>query len=121
MSTRLSPWPTGQLRHRLRLEHPVHTPDATGGYTTSWQTIEPLMHGSVESATAGNVERLAAGTVVAGVTHIVRMRYHAGVSIDTRITVARPAGQTTVLSVVGIENVELRNVDLVLTCAELLP
>ncbi len=59
------------------------------------------------------------------ITHVVEMRWHPQVTIDTRIVYedsAKPAGKTTrELFVKGVQNIEEQNAVLVLLCEEVTP
>lgn len=64
----------GRLRHRLRIEAPVETPDGAGGVTRAYQTVDTVW---------ASVDPLHAGPVAeAGI---------AGQAVTWRITVRRRA------------------------------
>lgn len=56
-------------------------------------------------------------------SHLVTMRYHAQVTMDTRIVLPelRADGSTRELFVKGVQNVGNRNIELQLICEEVLP
>jgi head-tail adaptor len=61
-------------------------PDGAGGYTETWQDLNPATWKvSIEPAAAADLERVAGGTVLTQQTSIVRGRYHPGVSTGTRM------------------------------------
>ena len=64
-------------------------------------------------ATARDLERLAAGSVIATGTHVVRMPYHAGVTTQTVVTFN---GRR--LAVTGVSNPDERNRETICVCAE---
>jgi len=71
----------GTLNRRLTLEAPVETADGSGGVTRSYAAVATLW-GSVEPATArGAVEADALG---ADVTHRIRIRYSADITLRHR-------------------------------------
>jgi head-tail adaptor len=106
------------LVHRVALvETPeIPSPDGHGDYLDEPQPLSPSeWWASITPATAADLERIAAGTVVASATHIVRMRYHPGVTLRTTVRFG-----TRSLQVTGLQNVEERNRELVLVCREAL-
>lgn len=117
----MSPVPataSGERRHRVTLDNPgASVPDGDGGYTTGWAPLTPpTMYASIAPATAASLERTAASTVIATATHVIRMPYHAGVTTQTRLTVK---GRT--FNVIGRVNLDERDIELVLVCAEVVP
>ena len=106
----------GAYRHKVALDNPTVAPDGHGGYTQTYAPADPpVVDASIEAASVRDLERATAGTVVASATHLVRMRYHAGVSARTRITFR---GRT--FEVLSVTDVDQRNVALILVCAEIL-
>lgn len=101
--------------HRVSLQNPGDpVPDGDGGYTEGMTPLNPpQMFASIEPATAQNLERDFAGTVVATATHVVTMPYHPGVTLETELVFK---GRT--FSVIGKANREERDRELVLLCAE---
>jgi SPP1 family predicted phage head-tail adaptor len=90
----------GDLDKSVVLENPsgAPVPDGDGGYTQGYTALSPSpVWASVTPATAAARERLMASSVQTDATHIVEMRYHAGVTVDTRITL----DGTRYLQVVG--------------------
>jgi SPP1 family predicted phage head-tail adaptor len=106
----------GALRHRITLQNPKSppTPDGDGGYTEDpWTTLAANVPASIVPATARDLERVVAGTVQSSATHLVTIRYLAGVTTKTRVVFG-----TRLLSVTGVQNPEERNISLVLVCQE---
>jgi head-tail adaptor len=68
---------------------------------------------SIEPATARDLERIAAGTVLSTATHIVEGRFHAGVTTKTRMVYG---GRT--FSITGVANVEERGIEMQLVAVE---
>lgn len=117
----MSPMPgiaSGARLHRVVLENPTLSgPDGDGGYTTTWAPLTPpTMFARIVPATAADLERTTASTVIATATHVLRMLYHPQVTTQTRVLFN---GRT--LNVIGRANPEERNVELVLVCAEVVP
>lgn len=107
----------GDLTHYVALENPTTTPDGDGGFTTTWAALSPShAWASVVPATAGRLERIVASTVQSASSHIVEMRYHPGVTIQTRITLDGPR----YLQVTGVQNVDEASVVTRLSCVEIL-
>src|SRR5262252_5553086 len=79
----------GQYRHVVTLENPGDPiPDGDGGYIETWAPLDPASwHCSITPATVRPriAEWIASGTVLAKATHLVRGRYHAGITIETRV------------------------------------
>jgi head-tail adaptor len=90
-------------------------PDGDGGYTTGWGDLDPpQMFMRIDPATAADLERLSAGTVISTATHIIRGPFHPGVTTKSRVVCN---GHT--YNVRGFANRELRDIDMVLLCEEL--
>lgn len=105
----------GAMRHSIILENPgTATADGDGGYTQTFTALDPSpVRASIMPASARDLERVAAGTVVSSATHLVTMRYHADVTTKTRITFG-----TRTFNVVGVMNPEERNIWTVVMAVE---
>lgn len=105
----------GALRHRVELQNPgAAVPDGDGGFTQTWSALSPSpVWVSITPASARELERLAAGTVLSTASHIVRGRFHPGVSTKTRIVFG-----TRLFSVTGVANTEEKNEEMILTAVE---
>jgi head-tail adaptor len=105
----------GSLRHLVTLENPgAALPDGDGGFTLAWTALDPpQVWASIKPATARDLERAVAGTVQASASHLVTLRYVNGVSTKTRLVFG-----TRIFAVQGVHNVDERNRELVLACAE---
>lgn len=110
----------GARRHLVTLWGPgALVPDGEGGFTqTPAMLTPPTRYAEIKPATARDLERTTAGTVIASASHIVTMDYHAGVTIQTQLTWTTLGGKTHTANVTGVSNPEERSVDLVLTCEE---
>jgi SPP1 family predicted phage head-tail adaptor len=78
----------GGYRHRVAVEAPgTPVPDPDGGYTEGWEPLDPPdWDCAITRATAADLERLSAGTVLSQATHVVKGNYHAGITTETRLT-----------------------------------
>ena len=106
----------GELRHVVTLESPgPPVPDGDGGYTESWQPLNPATWNcSISSANARDLESLTAGTVVAQASHILRGRFHGGITTEARISFE---GRT--FNVLSVVNRDERDIETVLICSEM--
>lgn len=78
-----------QLDKRILLETPSGdpVPDGEGGFTQGYQPLVPgRVWGGWQPASAQNMERLTAGTVVSTAEHLWTIRYHPDVDTRTRVT-----------------------------------
>lgn len=105
----------GTHRHLVLFQNPgAPVPDGDGGYTQSWTDASPATwHVSIDPATTRDLERVAAGTVLSTASHIVRGRYHPGVTLATRMVFG---GRT--FSITGKANLEERGIDMELVAVE---
>lgn len=73
--------------HRVSLQSPGPAiPDGAGGSTVTWtDLVPPALSVKISPATAVDLERVAAGTVLSTNTYIVKGPYHPQVSTQTRI------------------------------------
>ena len=105
-------------RHRVLFQTPgPAVPDGDGGYLQTWSDLVPATwQVSIEPATARDLERVAAGTVLSTATHVVTGRYHAGVTTKTRMIFG---GRT--FAITGVANVEERGITMELVAVEVVP
>lgn len=103
--------------HRVTLQAPAAAvPDGDGGYTQGWTALDPpAIFVSIRPATAKDLERLAAGTVIATASHVITGPYHPQVTTATRIVFG-----TRVFQVTGVSNPDEGGVEMILLCVELL-
>lgn len=103
----------GERAHRVVLENPgASVPDGDGGFIEGWTTLGNSW-GRVAPASAQDVERVIAGTVTALLPYIVTLPFVAGVSTLTRITY-----HGRIFAVLGVRNVDERNIRLEIICEE---
>jgi SPP1 family predicted phage head-tail adaptor len=105
----------GQYRHRVTLEtpgEPIQNPD--GGYTDTWAPLDPpAWNCAIQPVTSRDLESIAGGTILAQATHVVKGRYHPGITTQTRLTFV-----TRTLNVVYVANRDERQIETDLICAE---
>jgi len=105
----------GAFRHAVLFQSPgAPVPTTDGGFTLTWTDLSPAMwQVSIEPATAKDLERVAAGTVISQATHIVTGRFHPGVTTQTRMVFN---GRT--FSITGVSNLQERGIFMELTAVE---
>jgi head-tail adaptor len=105
----------GDFRHLVTFQGPgTPVPDGDGGWTTAWTDLTPATwHVSIEPATARDLERVAAGTVMSTASHIVKGRHHPGVNTQTRMLF-----ESRTFSITGVANLEERDIWMQLTAVE---
>jgi SPP1 family predicted phage head-tail adaptor len=105
----------GARPHRVMLQNPgPAVTDGDSGYTQTWaDLVPPWVSAQILPATAKDLERVSAGTVLATATHIVSMPYHPQVTTKTRILFN---GRS--FSVTGVADPEERHVETIAICAE---
>lgn len=105
----------GSHRHVVTLANPAAAvADGDGAYTQAFVALEPATwRCAIAPATARNLERLVAGTVIATATHLLTGRYHSGITTKTKVTF-----KSRSFSVVGVVNREERNIETVAICVE---
>lgn len=105
----------GDYRHTVLLQNPgTPTPDGDGGYTQSWtDCVPPTWQCSIEPATVRDLERVAAGTVIATATQIIKGHYRPDVTTKTRLVFN---GRR--FSITGVQNPQERGITLELTAVE---
>ena len=105
----------GDYRHLVLFQSPgAPVANGDGGFTQSWTDLVPgAWHVSIEPATARDLERVAAGTVLSTASHIVKGRYHPGVNTSTRMIFG---GRT--FSITGKANIQERSIHMELIAVE---
>src|SRR5262252_2832074 len=112
--------PSGLRANRLvTVQNPgAPVPDGDGGFTQPWTNADPPTVGAwIRASGPGTTERTVAGTITSNATHVITIPYHAAVSTQTRLV--SDTGQT--FSVTGVTNLDDRDIELQLLCAELVP
>lgn len=106
----------GDFRHLVLFQNPgAPASDGDGGFTHTWADLTPATwHVSIEPATTRDLERVAAGTVLSTASHIVKGRFHPGVTTATRMIFG---GRT--FSITGKANLEERSIHMELIAVEI--
>lgn len=106
---------TGDRTKHVQLENPGGSvPDGEGGFTESWAALDPPdAWVRIAPASAADLERAAAGTVLSTASHLITMLYHPGVTIQTRLTLGARVFQVT-----SVRNPDEANRELVLVAEE---
>jgi head-tail adaptor len=107
-----------QLRIELSIPGPT-IPDGDGGYTQAPVPLDPpAVYGAVRPATAADLERITAGTVIAQASYAVSIPFHPGVNTQTELRVEDPPRPPRRFAVVAVVNPDMRGSDLDLVCSE---
>lgn len=109
----------GLRRHYVTFANPDDpaSPDGDGGYTQTFTALDPPgAYVQIDAATARDQARAIAGTIASTASHVLRGPFHPQVTTLTRITFGSRTFQ-----VLGKENSEERDLDMVLLCAEVVP
>ena len=113
----------GRRTKLVALENPsAPIPDPDGGYTETWAALTPpTSWAAIEPASASDLERLAAGTVITTASHLITIPFHPGVTIETRIRYPDPRkGRTRVFQVTSLHDPNEANRELVIVAEEIL-
>lgn len=107
----------GTHRHLVYVQgEGTPVPDGDGGYTTPWVYLTPsTWKCSIDPATARDLERVAAGTVISTATHIITGQYHPQITVSTRLVF-----RGRVFQVTGVANPEERNIRTICVAVELI-
>ena len=112
---------TAGLRDKLvTLENPGGSvADGEGGYIEGWQALDPAtMYVHIAPASASDLERAAAGTVLSTASHLIELPYHPGVTILTRLRYTPPGRAERIFQVTSLRNPDEADRDLVLVAEE---
>src|SRR5262245_47718556 len=109
--------PIGSYRHVVTVQNPGgRAPDGDGGFTETWADAAPAKWAcSITPATVRDLERTTASTTLTTATHLVRGRFHPGITTASRLLF-----KGRQLLVVFVGNPEERDLELTLVCAEVL-
>lgn len=100
----------GALRHRLRLEAPIHVDDGSGGSTVSWQPVAMLW---AEVISRSGREVFMADGLAAVAMHQVRIRYRSDVTAEMRFVMG-----DRILDIRAVRDVDGRRAWLSCLCEE---
>lgn len=105
----------GARRHLVQIAVPgPSVPDGDGGFTESWQPLDPpAWNCAIHPATARDLERVAGGTQISQATHIVTGDWRSDVTTKARLDV-----NGRYFNVVHVTNRDERGIELELLCAE---
>jgi hypothetical protein len=113
----------GRTRHKVQVFEPGEpVPDGEGGFTEGVVPLTPPeWYCSIEAATAFNVEREVANTVTATASHILRGRFHPGITTKTTITFTdgHRGGLVRTFAVDSVRSLDERGESLVLSAREI--
>lgn len=97
----------------------VTSPDGDGGYVPIPSPLSPAeWRCAIDKATARSAERIFSSTVVAIATHVIRGRFHAGITTQTQLTWVDRAGTTHTANVLEVVDTEGAGVETVVAAAE---
>lgn len=106
----------GARPHRVTLQSPgPDIPDGDGGSTHTWiDLVPPGWSCEIKPATAVDLERVAAGTVLSTNTYIVKGPYHPQLKTASRLLF-----NGRIFNCTGVSNPEERNVETIAVCVEI--
>lgn len=108
--------PSGRRIHYVLVQNPsgAAAPDSDGVYVQAYVDGSPASWKvSIEPATARDLERITAGTVIAQASHVVDGAYRSDVTTGSRLVF-----NGRILNVLGVANPEERNLETVAVCSE---
>jgi head-tail adaptor len=109
----------GKRIHVVSLANTTTTADSDGGFTETLTPLTPAtLYADIRPATARDLERMAAGTVISTEALLVTLPFHASVTTKTRLTWTDRAGRAHTANVTGVNNPQQRCIDLVLVAVE---
>lgn len=108
----------GHYRHTVTVESPTAgLPDAAGGWTETWTPLDPpTWDCAIQAASVRDLESIGANTVMAQATHLIRGRYHAGLTTQARLVF-----DGRIFHIVYLNNRDERQLETILVCAEIIP
>lgn len=109
MRRHTAPQSIGKDEHLVIFESPgAPVPDGEGGFTDEWTPLDPpTWYVRIRPATARDQEDVIAGTVLTHVSHLVHGRFHPQVTTRTRMI-----WQGQHFAITGVENVDMRSVEM---------
>ena len=102
---------TGRLRHQISIQQNTATVDAAGQPGVDWQTIRQPW-AEVKPVVGG--ENFNGSQILAGVTHLVTIRYQSGISPTMRVLYG-----SRILHIESVLNIDERNRETRLQCKEM--
>lgn len=109
----------GRLRQVATLSAPgAVSPDGDGGYLQTYASLSPSQwRCSIESVSV-SAERHFSATVLARASHLMRGRFHEGITTATRVSWVDRAGTTHTANVVGVKDSEGAGVETIAVVSE---
>lgn len=93
--------------------------DGDGSYTTGYVSLDPsTWRCAIERASASNANRHFAASVIAYATHIMRGRFHPGISTGTRIVWSDRNGDSHTADAVDVVDPEGAGVETMIAAVE---
>lgn len=110
----------GTLRQVVTLSAPATTsPDGEGGYHQTYAALSPSeWRCAIERASVRMAERFFASTVIAQASHIMRGRFHAGITTQTRLVWTDRNGTSHTANVLDAVDTEGAGVETVVLASE---
>jgi head-tail adaptor len=100
----------------VTLEAPgTPVPDPAGGFREVWAPLVPATwHCSIQAASLRDLERITGGAISSEATHVLRGRYHPGISTAARIRFG-----ARLFEIQTVHDRDQRQIELVLICHEM--
>lgn len=107
-----------QLATLSQAATPVATSD--GDYTTAFVALDPAeWRCAIERASVSSAERHFAATVIAQATHVLRGRFHSGITTGTRVQWSDRAGAAHLANVIDVVDAEGAGVETLVAAVEI--
>jgi SPP1 family predicted phage head-tail adaptor len=94
----------GGLKHPLRLQRALSTPDGGGGFAVTWADVEEYPDVFARIRTVSAREDFRHLRLQAMVTHRLTIRYRSDVAADMRLV----DGEGRIFDIVGVVDVDMR-------------
>ncbi len=93
--------------------------DSDGGFTQALVALDPAeWRCAIEIASASSEMRHFNGTVIAQATHVLRGRFHSGITTNTRMQWTDRSDQIRTANVIGVVDVEGAGVETIVAAVE---
>jgi SPP1 family predicted phage head-tail adaptor len=105
-----------RLRHSIVIERPVDIRTPSGGFDQSWEVFASVR--ALVRPLSGREQHFASQTYPTA-NLMVELRYYPGITSKMRVKFVPSTGATPrYLAIEFVQNVNERNVDMMLTCTE---
>lgn len=113
----------GLLRQEATLSAPgAVSPDGDGDYQRDFAALSPATwRCAIDRASVSPAKRQFSDTVIAQATHILRGRFHGGITMTTRVSWVDRAGTTHTANVLDVADTEGAGVETVILVTEIAP